>query len=227
MKIKPISIFALIATTITAIETAQAHTSFVNTPQQPPVANSYYFATLNLGHGCSDPVSGAHLDTKVLTVDIPTGITSIRPMDASWGSASVVKDSAGNITQLIWTRNMAPQSEDSHLYRASFQVKLPNSPLSALQFPSHQTCDANGVEITSDWIDAQAPTLRLQQSRMAGWNRYTAQVAIDQATLAAFFNDALIVWSGNAAYSANPVTDQLISNALTVIPAGAEYWVKY
>jgi hypothetical protein len=71
------------------------------------------------------------------------------------------------------------------------------------------------------------PKLRILPARAPGWNKYTAQSVIDAAMLSSYFGDAEVVWSSNAAYSANPVTDSMITNKLTEIPQGAEYWVKY
>jgi hypothetical protein len=47
-----------------------------------------------------------------------------------------------------------------------------------------------------------------------------------------FFGDALIVWKGAAAYSANPTTKELIAGtpgvtALTSLAVGDELWVRY
>ncbi|MGD8863022.1 MAG: hypothetical protein PVI30_23615 [Myxococcales bacterium] len=47
-----------------------------------------------------------------------------------------------------------------------------------------------------------------------------------------YFADAQIVWSGDAAYSSNPATADMIDaedgvSVLESIEAGAEIWVKY
>ena len=100
--------------------------------------------------------------------------------------------------------------------------------MTTLSFPSRQIChNADTQEIVTPWEGAEAPTLKLLPARTPGWNKYTAQADIDEATIIGFFSNAYIVWSGGAAYSANPVTAGLISNPLTTIPAGAEFWVKY
>lgn len=223
-----ISITTFFLLSITQI--AQAHTSFVVTESSKAFAAKSYYGTLNLGHGCTDLVSGAHFDTEKLEVDIPPTATSVRPVDAEWATAAVVKDQTTPtiITRLVWTKTGPVQLEDSHLYRVSFTVKLPDAPLTTLAFPARQIChNSEGVEITTPWEGLEAPTLKLLPARVPGWNKYTTQIEINTATIQSFFSDAQIVWSGASAYSANPVTDGLISNKLTVIPAGAEYWVKY
>ena len=149
-------------------------------------------------------------------------------MDAPWAAASVVKNTENKITRLVWTKTDTVHAEDSQLYRASFTAKLPNTPLATLAFPTTQYCkDASGNEIKIEWIDAEAPSLKLMEAHKPGWNKYTAQNDIDEATIKSFFADAYIVWSGDAAYSANPVTDELISNKLQSISSGSEFWVKY
>ena len=74
-----------------------------------------------------------------------------------------------------------------------------------------------------------APTLTILPPRVPGWNKYTVK---NKVTDLAAFADAQIVWAGDAAYSANPATMELIKGEddvteLTEIKAGAEIWVKY
>lgn len=202
----------------------QAHTSFVINATSNAFAGKSYAATLNAGHGCED-ANGVKYDTERLEVEIPAEVTSVRPMDAAWGTASVEKNDSGAVTKLIWTRTTTAHAEDSHLYRVQFSAKLPNTPMTTLAFRAVQFCNNGTVETA--WEGLEAPTLKLLPTRTPGWNKYTAQADIDETTIKAFFADAYIVWSGNAAYSANAVTAGLITNVLTLIPAGAEFWVKY
>lgn len=204
---------------------AHAHASFVVDATSIPVAGKSYVATLNLGHGCEDELTGTKYDTETVEVDIPSTFTSVRPLDAAWGTAAVEKDVNNNVVKLIWTRTIPAHTEDSHLYRVSFKGTLPIEPLTKLGFVTRQIC--NGGTLTTAWEGAATPTLKLMSARLPGWNKYTAQTDIDEATIKSFFADALIVWSNNAAYSANPVTAGLITTPLTSIPAGAEFWVKY
>lgn len=206
-------------------QSAEAHVSFVVNATNIPVAGKSYTATMNVGHGCEDETTGTHYDTEILEVAVPTTFASVRPMDATWGTAAVEKDLDGNVTKLIWTRSAAAHGEDSHLYQATFRGTLPDAPLTTLGFVATQRC--NGGSLETVWEGAQTPTLKLMPARLSGWNKYTAQADIDEAAIKAFFGDALIVWYNNAAYSANPVTAGLITNALTAIPTGGEFWVKY
>lgn len=48
-----------------------------------------------------------------------------------------------------------------------------------------------------------APALVVMPARVPGWNKYPAPVALTDLGI---FKDALIVWSGAAAYSAKPAT---------------------
>lgn len=205
---------------------AQAHTGFVVNSASVPFANKTYFATMNASHGCEDAVTGVHYDTEVLEIDVPDSVTSVRPLDATWGDAEVVTDPvSGAVTMLRWTRTNAAHDTDTYLYRASFSVRLPNASFTSIAFPTRQIC--NGGTLTTPWEGAESPTLNLVPARSPGWNKFTAQADIDAAGLNTFFSDALIVWYNNAAFSANAVTASLITNALTTIPAGSEFWVKY
>jgi len=206
------------------IQAVEAHTSFVVNATSLPFAGKGYTATMNVGHGCED-ANGTFYDTETLEVAIPATFTNVRPMDATWGAAAVEKDVDGNVTKLIWTRTATAHAEDTHLYQVSFKGTLPNLPMTTLEFVATQHC--NGGTVETVWEGAKVPTLKLLPARLPGWNKYTAQADIDEATIKAFFADALIVWSGNAAYSVNPVTAGLITNTLTAIPTGAEFWVKY
>jgi len=75
-----------------------------------------------------------------------------------------------------------------------------------------------------------SPELVLVPARFPGWNRFTVGAAL--AELGAFFGDAEIVWKGNAAYSINPTTVDLIGSTdgvtlLESLEADDEIWVKY
>lgn len=193
-----------------------------------PYAGKSYTGTLRAGHGCTDPASGEHVDTQRVEVEIPAGVTGAKPFDAPWGAASVEKDGNGNVTKIIWTRSAEAQPEDTHLYLASFRATLPDAPLTSVQSRTVQYCDSAGSEISSPWEGDDAPTLNLVPARAPGWNKYTIDVAItDEAMLKKFFGDATIVWSNDAAYSANPVTAELITNKLTSVRANQEIWVKH
>jgi uncharacterized protein YcnI len=218
---------ASVTLALTAFQTAQAHTSFVTDAISIPFANSNYTGTLRAGHGCED-ASENHYDTEKISVEIPAGVTSVKPFDAAWADASVEKDAEGAVTKITWTRraNLAVQAEDTHLYTVSFRAKLPDAPLTSVAFRIVQVC--NGGAIETPWEGANAAKLNLVPARSPGWNKYTIGVDVpDVAALKKFFGDALIVWSNGAAYSANPVTDSLITNKLTSIPANQEFWVKY
>ncbi|HEX6765886.1 MAG TPA: hypothetical protein VF103_10425, partial [Polyangiaceae bacterium] len=128
---------------------------------------------------------------------------------------------------------------DSLYYKLVVRMKPPNAPFSTVFFPVHQTCrDADGVETVVDWVGLDesetdvepAAALFLLPAHFRGWNRFA--VPEDVADLAAFFPDAEIVWSGNAAFSVNPTTTELIAGtegvtALETLGQGDEIWVKY
>ena len=104
---------------------------------------------------------------------------------------------------------------------------MPDAPFSSLTFDIYQICQsADGLPLEAIWT----PELLILPRRHAGWNKFTLSEDItDPAT---FFSDALIIWKGDAAYSANPTTAELIAetpgvSALTELKADDEIWVKY
>jgi hypothetical protein len=199
---------------------ANAHVSFV---ANNAYAGKSYVATANIPHGCEDD-AGNKYDTIKIEMSIPAGFTSVRPADATFGPASVEKDEAGNVTKMIWTKTAAAATSDDFLYQVTFRGTLPANALQSLAFTTTQTC-AGDQSFT--WEGTDAPALKVLPVRNSGWNKYTAQTALDEATIKAYFADAQIVWSNGAAYSANSVTNGLIITKLTSIAQGAEYWVKY
>ena len=204
----------------TMLSTAQAHVSFV---ENNAYAGKSYIAIANVPHGCEDLNALKH-DTIAIAISIPAGFTGVRPADSAFGPATVETDVNGNVTRLIWTKSAAALSEDTHFIQVSFRGTLPNAPMTTLELETTQTCEGN---TSKTWSGIDVPKLRILPLRARGWNKYTAQSPIDASMLSAYFSDAEIVWCNNAAYSANPVTQGLITNPLTQIPQGADYWVKY
>lgn len=197
---------------------AQAHASFVS---GLPFAGKSYVATLNIGHGCEEPVSA---DTIKVEVSVPAGISSIRPADAVFGPASL-ETSDGKVTKMIWNKPTAAQASDTHFYQVTFKLSIPaGTELTTLAFDTVQTCSGNA---TVAWTGDEAPKLKILPARAPGWNKYTAQTELNADAVASYFSDALIVWYNNTAYSANTITAGAIKTPLTAIPAGAEFWVKY
>jgi hypothetical protein len=212
---------ALAVLTLVPITAALAHVSFTD---NTAVGGKSFIATANISHGCT--IVDAHYDTYRVEVELPAGIVA-RPMHSSLGQASV--DDPLTPTVLTWDRPMGEaQSHDTHFYQLSFRFSVPNAPLSSLGFRTTQYCTDGSMQVgTLVWEGVDVPTIRVVPAHSPGWNKYTAQSNIDEDSIKSYFGDALIVWANNQAYSANPVTSGLITNPLTNIPTGTEYWVKY
>ena len=187
--------------------TAFAHVSVTKVG----TAGTNQLITFAVGHGCEG------LDTVKIEVKIPEEVASLRAMPSAWGNP-------------VFNRN-------DMYYQFALRVAVPNAPFTTVLFPTTQTClDAEGEEVVVEWAAAEetegvepAPAMLVVPARVPGWNKYTVA---DEITDLAYFADAQIVWSGDAAYSANPATAELIENEdgvteLTEIAAGAEIWVKY
>lgn len=214
---------------------AEAH---IEVGSGPAVANGTNEVSFNVGHGC------AGADTYRVTIDIPAGVTAVRPMRSDFGKVTVDKDLAGTITAVSWQKPLSEALDaDVAFYKLVIRLRTPNQPFTTLYFAAHQTCRAaDGTLTTVDWVGLPttpmpdggtvepAAALSLVPARLPGWNKYTVASAI--SNLSGFFKDAQIVWKGTAAYSANANTAALISStqgatALTALNAGDEVWVKY
>jgi uncharacterized protein YcnI len=218
---------------LAAATAAHAHVSVAS---GPAFANKSQKITFSIAHGCTNS------DTVKLTIDIPAGVTSVRPIGSDFGKPSVTKDAAGVVTTVSWTKEDARvQTEDIEFYELTLRARIPDAAFSKIMFVAHQTCrDANGVESTVDWdqpagsqTGEPAPLLVVVPPRLAGWNHVTLTSAITAADLPTYFGDALIVWRGTAAFSANPNTVTLIHGTTGVtelasdLAAGDELWVRY
>ena len=193
---------------------AAAHISVAS---GPGFANTTQEITFGVGHGC------AGADTYRVRVEIPAGVTSVRPLRSDFGKVSVEKDAAGTITAVSWQKADADALDaDLAYYKLVVRLKVPDQPFTTLFFPAQQTCRAaDGTMSTVDWkmlptdpvvdggTDEPAPALVVLPARKPGWNKFVVAQAVPD--VAALFGDAQIVWKGSAAYSANPATAELIA----------------
>jgi uncharacterized protein YcnI len=191
-----------------------------------------------IGHGCEG------VDTYSVRIEFPKSVSSVRPVRGEFASMTVDTDSSGNVTAVTWKKADADVlPADLAYYKLKVRMKVPDAPFTTIYFPTHQTCKAgDGTLSTVDWIGTPettpkdgttvepAPGLAIVPAHQRGWNKVTSPVAITD--LATYFGDALIVWDGSAAYSANPTTVDLIHGTsgvteLTSVKANDELWVKY
>jgi uncharacterized protein YcnI len=201
-------------------------------------ANTTQEISLGVAHGC------AGVDTSSVRVEIPAGVTSVRAERSDFGAVSMETDATGAVTAVDWQK---PDSDllpsDIAYYKLVMRIKVPNQPFTTLLFPAHQTCkDPSGNTTTEDWVADPgdpavaagtanpAPALVIVPARQPGWNTFTVPATIPD--LSAYFADALIVWKGTSAYSANATTTTLIAEtpgvgALSSLSANDQIWVRY
>jgi periplasmic copper chaperone A len=238
MKIK-LSLVPVLAAAVFFVTTADAHVSATG----PGFANTTQEVTFPIAHGCNGSTPGD--DTYAVTIDIPAGVTSVRPMRSDFGKVSVVKDASNNVTSITWQKPLAEALDgDWAFHKLVVRMKLPNAPFTTIAFPAHQTCrSAAGALSYVEWVappgavtpdggvaPEPAPTLMLLPARTPGWNKLTIPAAIPDVSV--FFKDALVVWKGTAAYSSNPLTAAQLKTepgvtVLTALAAGDEVSVKY
>lgn len=218
---------------LAALFTSGAATAHISISSGPARANQSQEISFGVGHGCE----GA--DTSAVTIEIPEGVTSVRPMSSDFGQVDVTTDDAGTVTAVTWTKNASSVlASDVAFYKLVVRLKTPDAAFSTLYFPAHQTCtDADGKDTVVDWVALEetseaepAPSLVVVPQHYPGWNKLT--VSQDISDLAAFFPDAQIVWKGDAAYSINPTTVELIGETegvtlLESLRAKDEIWVRY
>jgi uncharacterized protein YcnI len=225
----------LVGSLVTVSSPAWAH---VTLSSGVGYANQSQVLTFSVGHGCE----GA--DTVRVEVQIPKDVTSVRGIASpTWGEAQVLADDAGVVTSVVWSKDKA-RSVDDQFYQLGIRIKVPDAPFTTLYFPAKQTCRTpDGKETVVDWAQlpdqvkdvkegeeaSPAPVLPILPVRSPGWNKFTVKNDVSDLTV---FADAQIVWSGDAAYSSNSTTMDLIKgesdvSVLTALKAGDEIWVKY
>ncbi len=206
-------------------------------------AGKHKLITFNVPHGCD----GA--DTYRLHVTLPEGaFGSLRTLaNATFPKVSIEKDNEGKPTAIIWEKDSVRDSDDQH-YQFAFLAKLPEQPFKKLYFPTTQYCEsANGQKSSVEWHAVSAghdhsggdthakpaPSMIVLPAMHQGWNKgeVTEHIHGSEA-LAEFFGDALIVWAGDKAFSANPETMALIEadkevEVLKEFHPGTKIQVKY
>lgn len=201
---------------------------------------------LSVPHGCSQTVDGVTTayDTLRVEVQIPDTLTSLRPLDTAFGNATLVKNEAGVITKVIWTKpDAANKGGDTHYYGLPLRAKVNAQAFTKVYLPTVQYCkNNNGEEISASWTaisddhdhsststENPAPSFLAYPVRTKGWNKYKAPDHLHDMSI---FNDAEIVWKGTEGYSGNTNTAALIKgdikySVLNQIHPDEEFWVKY
>ena len=225
------SIAALTGAALLFSSTAFAHVSITS---GPTFAGGRQVLTFGTGHGCE----GA--DTVSIEVSIPEEVVELRPVYAPGFETTVTTNDAMLVTKVKWSKDEAREADDTY-YAFGLRITVPDMPFKTLVFPAKQTCRAaDGTETVVDWavlpediVEGEegepAPTLVVLPAHKNGWNKVTVPSKLEDLSI---FDDAQIVWSGDAAYSSNETTKELIASEadvteLTEIAAGAEIWVKY
>jgi uncharacterized protein YcnI len=142
---------ALAAALAVISSAANAHVTLAG--KEAP-ADSYYVARFQVPHGCQ----GA--PTQSLKVQIPEGVTSVKPQPKAGWTLKIVKtkldrpvtDRHGNtaterVSEIDWTGGDLP---DAYFDEFLMQVHLPDTPGKTIYFPTVQECKDGKV---TRWID--------------------------------------------------------------------------
>jgi periplasmic copper chaperone A len=216
---------------LSAARAAEAHVSLAS---GPAAAAKSQKITFGVGHGCEGS------DTLRIRVDIPAGVTSVRPLFSDFGKPTVIRNGT-TVTAVEWTKaNADVLDADDAYYELTIRARVPDAAFTQIQFNITQVCrSAQGVETTVMWDQAPggtgnpAPMLTVVPARTSGWNKIVVGRAVAAAELPIYLGDAQIVWRGNAAYSANAATMAQIAQTQGVtaltgdLAAGDELWIRY
>ena len=224
---------AIVSVSFSFISSAWAH---VGVASGPVFIGSNAVVTLSVGHGCQ----GA--DTVQIEATLPKEVVTVRGAPSFMGDPELKADDTGIVRTLIWKKATA-RTQDDFYYQLTMRIAVPDMPFTRLYFPITQTCRTSaGEERVTEWAAVPTPgeassenapppaaELLILPPRKPGWNKYTVAKAISDLSV---FDDAQIVWAGDAAYSSNEATAALIDaedgvEKLTEIRANTEIWVKY
>lgn len=101
-------------------------------------SGGYGFTFLRIPHGCGVDA------TNKITVQIPAGVTAVKPQAKAGWKVTKVKDANGNVTEVSWSNGMLPTDEFDDF---GLSVKWPTLPegvdMQKVYFPTIQECDAD------------------------------------------------------------------------------------
>lgn len=160
---------------------AHAHISLKGSSGGPALGGVTDVFVFGVGHGCE--ADGVALDTTSVTIEIPAGVSSVRPDLSGFDEVSIGKDDTGAVVSVTWSKDKA-LPDDIAYYGLRLRMKPPEAPFTKLKFPAHQTCkSADGeTEVITDWVGDEgetdvepAPVVNVLPVRAAGWNKYTVE----------------------------------------------------
>jgi uncharacterized protein YcnI len=223
------------ASVLATARLAEAHVSIVSGPAASQKSQKI---TFGVGHGCS----GA--DTIKIRVEIPAGISGVRPMASDFGQPKVVKDGT-NVTEVTWEKDPVDlQTDDVQYYEVTLRARVDAPAFSTVLFRVFQTCQTvgpNPVVTEVPWIDPPggtgepAPVLVVAPGHVPGWQKLVIPdgITVAAAALSTYLGDALIVWRGNEAYSSNADTMAMAAATPGVTALASDLqaqdvlWVRY
>jgi len=233
MRLSSIAALAIPVTLVATAQLAEAHVSVVS---GPAVTAKSQKITFGVAHGCD----GA--DTVKIRVEIPAGISGVRPLASDFAKPAVEKLDA-NVVAVTWEKPAADfQVEDVQYYELTLRARVDAPAFSTVLFHVYQTCrSAAGVETVVPWIAAPgadgdpAAALVVTPAHIPGWNKITldATTTVAAVTLPTYLGDAQIVWRGSAAFSTNANTMAMVAATPGVTALSGDLlpndilWVKY
>jgi periplasmic copper chaperone A len=223
---------AVVLGSVAVSSVAEAHVSIAS---GPAASNKSQKITFSVAHGCE----GA--DTFKIRVEIPAGISGVRPLTSDFGKPTVEK-SGTNVTVVTWKKPDGDiQSEDVQFYELTLRARVDAPAFSVVRFKVIQTCRTASGDVDVAWTAGPgeagepAAALIVAPAHIPGWNKVVldASTTVAAAELPVYLGDALIVWRGNAAFSTNANTMAMITSTPGVTALSGDLkpndvlWVKY
>ena len=128
---------AAAALALTGASSASAHVS-AQMYGSTATSGGYGFTFLRVPHGC-----GADATNKV-SVQIPAGVTAVKPQAKAGWTVTKSKDSNGNITEVTWSGGVLPTDEfDDFGLSVKWPTLAEGVDMAKVYFPTIQTCNAD------------------------------------------------------------------------------------
>ena len=147
-------LLAAVAAALFASPSAVAH---VVLETQQAAAGTFYKATFGIGHGCEGTA------TTRVRARIPNGVTNVKPQPKPGWDVATVKEKLDKpvaadhgrqvsevVREVIWSGG---KLLDAHFDQFAMQVRLPNTPDTAIYFPVVQECEKGQHR----WIEIPEP----------------------------------------------------------------------
>lgn len=170
---RPVLVIAVVSALTTLAAPAMAHTT---ANPDTTAAGSYAVVDMRVPHGCDGAA------TAVLDVQIPAGVTSVKPeFVPGWTATTEIgeydepieihgEEVTEGVVAVTWTADEGQELPDTQFRNFGISVKFPDAAGETLYFPAVQTCvdgsESAWIEIPSEdgeELDSPSPAITLTE----------------------------------------------------------------